>query len=132
MPTLEKQKYTVETQQDIADIVIPHMVKQNCKSTPTPHSSSWTSCMYRGHNNTMCAVGCLIKEQFYNKKLEGSNVMSFEVIKALKSSGVCTSQFNMDLLKDFQRIHDSIHPDFWKQQFELVIQKYNLKMPKFD
>lgn len=56
--------------QEIFDTVSVHLLTQNEKSQ---ESSFYSSCLYRGPNGTKCAVGCLIKDEFYQPSRKTSS-----------------------------------------------------------
>lgn len=44
-------------------------------------------CAYRGPNDTRCAIGFLIADEYYRKDLEEANVSSANVQESLRASG---------------------------------------------
>lgn len=68
--------------QEVFDKVVNHLLTQNQKSIDES-----SQCMYRGINGLMCAVGCLIPDEFYNKDLELKAADSIMVKEALSKSG---------------------------------------------
>lgn len=76
-------------------------------------------CAYRGTNGMMCAVGCLIKDEFYHAGLEYKNCGNAHVMIALEKSGIDVfSPDTMGLLSTLQKIHDDYHPDYWRQRLD--------------
>lgn len=84
-------------------------------------------CAYRGEGGVQCAVGCLIKDEFYHKDLEGRSISPIKrgglVDKALIDSGIDLSPEMAQMLNDFQYLHDTRDPEIW----ELRLQKLKLK-----
>ncbi len=48
-----------------------HLAKQRKGSRVAGTDST---CAYRGNDNTMCAIGCLIPDELYNEGYEGKNI----------------------------------------------------------
>lgn len=48
-----------------------HLAKQRKGSRVDGKDST---CAYRGNDNTMCAIGCLIPDELYNESYEGKNI----------------------------------------------------------
>jgi len=83
-------------------------------------------CSYRGHDDdghpTMCAVGCLIKDEEYNEQLEGQLVTSPDVIQSVKMSNPLWRMGVecKNMLHFCQRVHDFLHPRNWEEAFNLI------------
>lgn len=96
--------------------VTKHLLTQNKKSLAdgTECSPRKASCLYKGPNNLSCAVGCLIKDEFYNQDMEGECVTNGEIQSALIKSGISITPEVNDLLVDLQCIHDDTAVEDWK------------------
>ena len=55
---------------DVFNYVVDHMQKQGKQSL----FGGGNTCAYRGDGGTMCAVGCLMKDDEYDPSWEGSGV----------------------------------------------------------
>lgn len=67
-------------------------------------------CAYRGDNGSMCAVGCLIKDEHYNKDLEGSILYKDQAKLAVeKSIGRRLKRKEMATLQKLQNLHDNFN-----------------------
>lgn len=88
--------------QEIFDIVATHLFTQGERSF-----TSMKGCLYRGPNNTMCAVGCLIPDEVYDPYMEGGTVDT-----VLYDYPQLKFKRNLDLLLRLQTIHDSL--DSWE------------------
>lgn len=104
---VEKEKVTLEiapetTPQEIFDFVIAHLAKQGSQS-----ANSEGVCSYRGLNNTMCAIGCLIPDEFYDPSMEGANVEELLIN--------CENEESLFYISDFLRPYDLLL--FSLQQF---------------
>lgn len=113
------------TNQEIFDTVLAHCRKQRVASTTRTKwvsscATKWvSSCAYRGENDTRCAVGCLIPDEFYSSDIEGLRVScelsdkgtdnERTLVNVLYASGVQHSQF--DLLGSLQDAHDFYMPE---------------------
>lgn len=64
--------------QEIFDTVVKHLAAQKVASKDKALNDGhhYDICAYRGDNGTSCAVGCLIKDEDYSPKMEGSSVRS--------------------------------------------------------
>ena len=89
--------------QEIFDRVVQHLRQQGRPALNTKGSCS----MYRADNGLMCAVGCLIKEEFYTEELEFHEASEPTVVEAINNSLGCTlSEEQLDLLSSLQNLHD--------------------------
>ena len=109
-------------QLEVFNKVEAHLLTQGVRS------KSYDACAYRGEMGRMCAVGCLIKEEFYSRRLEGynitPNVQNNRVQKALTYSGIDLSHRMSRMLMDLQVIHDISNPQDWEQRLQEVRAKY--------
>lgn len=111
--------------QEIFDKVASHLLKQNEQSIMNDDSST---CAYRGKNNSMCAIGCLIDDKYYDESLEGKSVAFYKVFNALKLSGIeIESRFDTLFLSQLQNIHDSFLPIRWKNELFYLANTYELE-----
>lgn len=121
------------TKQEVFDKVVTHLVRQGRRSI------DGIGCAYRGRDSTMCAVGCLIKDEFYNGHLEGLIVNNMSVQIALVKSGVISSlQTSEDydiisMLLALQCIHDNPRyfdgNGFALDSINTVCTTYDVKIP---
>lgn len=98
------------TNQEIFDTVVDHLIKQG--KPAMQGSGKDRQCAYRGEEGTKCAVGCLIKDEFYNPLFEGDWAGAPEVVKALAKSEVVPiggADDTVNLLCDLQSVHDSTY-----------------------
>jgi|SRR6516164_5055773 hypothetical protein len=106
--------------QEAFEIMSLHLLKQNEKSL----SADGTSCRYRGESKMCCALGRLIKDEFYHESLEGNNIFNDDVLKALENSGVNTS--NKHFLNEMQYTHDCLRPYEWLTKLREVGKEFDL------
>jgi len=90
------------TAQSIYDTVLAHLRKQGVSSIERGVKDP--SCMYRGPNNTSCAVGCLIPDKNYDFEMEHTSV---DVAIVMLPKGYIK---HLLLLTDLQNAHDYFMP----------------------
>jgi len=113
--------------QEVFDTVATHLIKQGERST-----SGTLYCKYRGDNGTKCAIGVLIKEEFYNADIEGCKATQVPVVIALSKSlkvDVTSIYANSFPLSDLQKIHDETKPDMWSVKLKEFAKVYSLALP---
>lgn len=85
------------TTQELFDLAVMHL------GTMKDRSTVFGTCVYRGENNSCCAVGYFISDDEYTPTMEGKGVYS------LAARADCPRRIkgNEDLLYFLQRTHDS-------------------------
>lgn len=110
---------------EIAQHIIDHLFTQR------KQAANAELCAYRGEGQTSCAVGCLIKDEFYTPAIEGLSVRSLlgtcdfvdpesieTLRKALIGSGVdADDRDTITMLRDFQGMHDNAYE--WDSSVDL-------------
>ena len=91
-------------------------------------------CAYRGEGNRKCAIGCLIKDEFYHRGLEGIGMWGEKrqiqqrhrpLHEALTASGITNiSDTQARMLNDLQYLHDTIKPEDWEQELQKLRLEY--------
>lgn len=109
------------TEQEIFTKVANHLLTQN-----EPSVNSDYECLYRGPNGLKCAVGCLIKDEFYSADIERMAVATCDVNARLISSGIIVDSH--ELLQALQQLHDYGDPATWRQGLERVATLHDLTM----
>lgn len=117
-------KVEITNDVEAAIVISYHLLTQNEKSI------SFSDCAYRsydekwngGYDGKSCAVGCLIKDNFYYSGIEGNSIDYDEVIKAIQDSHGYwpITKVSMNILRLFQHIHDNVDVDMWPVAIELV------------
>lgn len=110
------------TKQKIFDTVAIHLLTQNAKSTETiphidPSSNPTVNCRYRGQDGRMCAIGCLIPDDYYDISIEGGNVESWRVQEILQSMDLLNHKI---ILFQLQRVHDHNDVILWRSKLKGV------------
>lgn len=99
------------TKQEIFDKVVAHLRAQGGRAL-----NENQMCQYRARDGAKCAIGCLILDEHYSRRLEGMLVGADNlVIKALRKSGVPDEAGG--LLRDLQSIHDDHYVRQWEDEF---------------
>lgn len=93
------------TNQEVFDTVVRHLKVQGKRSGVYKANPPWPEkfyCLYRGPNNTSCAVGCLIPDDMYSPDLEnrpaGAAAINWILLELDISPGLASG---------LQRVHDS-------------------------
>lgn len=104
----QPEELAVMSAQDVFDRAAVHLIKQGRRA------SNEVACLYRGPENTCCAVGALIPEALYQAGFENGNVE--RLISGLED-GVLLKFLHKhrSLLNDLQSVHDNedIPPQEW-------------------
>lgn len=115
--------------QQVFDKVASHLLAQ--KLTSSKSNLVGGTCLYRGPNGTKCAVGCLIPDDLYDAKMEGTAVPTspdfspmYNVIGKVLTQVVEGDTF--PLLAALQLLHDTIAPEFWDVELRKSAVKFNL------
>lgn len=96
--------------QAIFDKAATHLLTQGVKSV----DSFKDRCLYRGPNNTMCAAGPFIKNEFYSRDLEGDIITDPCLLGVLQQSGFPVYNGKaINLLRNLQQLHDDSEPNEW-------------------
>ena len=113
------------SQQEIFNKVTNHLITQGVRSV----SEDGLGCLYRGPNNLMCAVGCLIPVEVYSEKFEGFSV--YDLIENFPETLNIFGEENIDLIGDLQATHDLWDgtKDHLINELKFVANKYNLSKP---
>ncbi len=82
-----------------------------------------------------CAVGCLIKDEYYDPRFEGLGIERCPpsrsedhqtLVGALRSSGVPTTPTAISILTMLQSVHDNYSPVNWASELTLVEKRVEL------
>jgi hypothetical protein len=107
--------------QELFDTVAGHLLRQHEKST----IMGGNSCQYRGHDGLKCAVGILIKDDYYTYHVEGQNVR--DIIDQVNGSlGRKLTNDEVSLLNNLQSVHDNADVDHWPVSLKEVARNYEL------
>lgn len=113
--------------QEIFNTVVTHLRTQG-----SPAKDGY-SCKYRSADGKMCAVGCLIEDDYYSTNLEGEGADAPDVLEAVSNSLLVDPEdlydIDGDFLLELQAIHDDYTPDAWEKQFIQVAKSHNLTVP---
>lgn len=113
--------------QEIFDTVAEHLMKQYAVS------SSNGSCMYRGEDGLMCAIGCLIKDDKYTPDIEKQGVWCPAIQNVLSASGVVVEDiYLLKLLGKLQAIHDKTPVKYWLNDLSIIAVDEGLNTTKLE
>ena len=115
---------TLRGKKEIFDYVVTHLKNQKSQSMGSIYFADdddydvdldGYTCAYRGLDNKMCAVGCLIADDEYEPSMEDENVPRLIVLGKLPARLVP----HESMLLELQGLHDN--PDFFSQSEEKKI-----------
>jgi hypothetical protein len=120
------------TPQEIYDTVAKHLFAQGKRSGDKRGDGSF-QCKYRGPDDTKCAVGVLMPDEFYNLEMEGTGICGLFDPDATAEGGFPLPAWmkqNLELLIALQDAHDySWHwygSDRMKERLQQVAMDHNL------
>lgn len=112
------------TKQEIYDTVCAHLAKQKVKSR------NIEGCLYRGPNNTSCAVGCLITDAEYDPLMDsvvegGTGV--YMLFSKFPSVAERLGKDNLEFLSKLQATHDySNSPTILKMELRYAATEFGV------
>ncbi len=114
----------LKTDYDVFSYVKQHLLNQNEKSV-----DPWSlSCHYRAQKEDgkvlMCAVGCLIDDDFYSDEFENSSPSDNRVRDSIEKT-IPGWIYNVDMLSELQNLHDEYDPDNWSLKLEYLESYFN-------
>jgi len=121
MNPLEK----LNSDESVFNFVKQHLIHQGKKSMQFYYGDcdGDVKCLYRGKDNLKCAIGCLIKDEFYTEDMEEKGIIDL-FVQNIVSQSLPNWKPNWNLLSALQEIHDEFEIESWEKQLELVHQKY--------
>ena len=114
----------LKTDYDVFSYVKQHLLNQNEKSV-----DPWSlSCHYRAQKEDgkvlMCAVGCLIDDDFYSDEFENNSPSDNRVRDSIEKT-IPGWIYNVDMLSELQNLHDEYDPDNWSLKLEYLESYFN-------
>jgi hypothetical protein len=94
---------SLKDRSDVFNHVVEHLRKQGTKSL---HPDGGI-CAYRGRDENMCAVGCLIADDEYDPAWEGKAIFTIIIENLLPPDLKERVEPNMKMLTDLQSLHDN-------------------------
>ncbi len=113
------------TKQQTFNKVVRHLRRQGVRS------SDEGVCLYRGPDDTKCAVGCLIPDELYSPRMEGCAANGFEMACFLVLLG-----HDVELCDNLQSAHDFyMSGGCFEEQglewaLECIAERHGLKVPE--
>ena len=140
------------TMQQVFDRVATHLLTQRAQSKGAYMDEEdyyvEDACAYRGENDLKCAVGCLIRDEDYDEKLEGLAVTaankdnrefdnkkgrSMLLFHALTNAGINPdNETMMGMLSELQQVHDSAAPSEWPRCLLKMADDFKLDVEVID
>jgi hypothetical protein len=110
---------SLKTDYDVFNYVKEHLLKQNERSV-----DPWSmQCQYLSQKEDgkvlMCAVGCLIDDEWYSEKIENLSASNEDVKRAIAGS-IPNWKVNTNMLSELQNIHDEYEPEQWSLKLEYL------------
>ena len=99
-----EQIAALDTPQKVFDYVAGHLKQQGVQSRTIE------GCVYRGEFSRMCGAGCLIPDKHYQPEFEGSTIHKIMLGQDGFEEDHPVISKNIELVKRFQRLHDSDMP----------------------
>ena len=106
--------------QKMFETMVNHLARQNSRSV-----DAYNTCMYRGEDGRMCAVGCLISDEAYDPIFETTPANYSRVRKAILASG--WEDYDVDtenFLSEMQAIHD--RNETWEEMKSVILSLKNV------
>lgn len=114
------------TQQETFEKVVNHLLTQGVLATED--GTNKTRCMYRGHNGTKCAIGCLITDEEYKPSMEGLGITEIRGKYIFPTSITKHSGHFLSVLQSLHDNHSSFSLDNkeWLTNVEYTAKDFNL------
>ena len=108
---------SLKTDYDVFNYVRQHLLKQNERSV-----DPWSlQCQYRSQKEDgkvlMCAIGCLINDEWYSEKIENLSASNEDVKRSVAGS-ISNWEVNSNMLGELQHIHDEYDPNEWSLKLD--------------
>jgi hypothetical protein len=117
------------TLQEIFDKVATHLLKQGCQALMPSEDSFYPRCCYRDERGNKCAVGCLIKDEFFDWEFNTHPTQATRVMEALAQSLQLEDGLDGEMivfLVELQQIHDKAPPVTWPARLTQFAEQHNL------
>lgn len=107
------------TNQEAFDKVKAHLLLQNSRALYKNRG-----CCYKDQNGKKCAVGCLIPDELYEDRFEGSGVI--ELLRKSTNLRALFDGLDAIFLMDLQLVHDTKDPKDWPECLNHLATVYGL------
>lgn len=114
----------MRTTQELFDIIVSHLRKQGKQAL-----NEDGECVYRTPDGLKCAAGCLIPDELYQGRFEGTGVTNVADILQ-KHSALLAEELVDAIVLIMQRVHDSKVPELWELEFQRVAHENGLKLQR--
>ena len=109
--------------QAVFNKVVQHLRKQGSRAMDED------GCCYRAPNGKMCAIGCLIPDEYYHPDIEGLLAWSLPITLLQASIPNFEQGEDGTFLTRLQDIHDNNNVSAWESLWQALATEYSLKMP---
>ena len=113
------------TPQEVYDSIVYPLLAQNARAT----GEDGVRCLYRAPDGRRCAIGWIMPDSVYHKTLEFMGVQDIAPQLVNTNYADAFGRFlyrHMDMLRDFQEMHDARAPQEWPHYMRRIAQHYNL------
>lgn len=111
--------------QEIFNKVATHLRTQGVQSL-----SDDGTCLYRSPDGLKCAIGCLIRDEFFDLAWNFESIYHRDVQEALVNSGV-SANVDFELLAALQLTHDVDEPETWSSSLHAIAIRFDLEDPDY-
>lgn len=115
-----------ESEQEIFDIVVKHLLKQMNKSEKKC-SSGHMLCLYRSPEGLKCAVGALIPDSLYKEEFDDQGYENGLDIEGMIIDYDLFDKKYENFLKKLQNIHDNCNVEQWRAELSDLADEYDLE-----
>ena len=113
-------------EQEVFDKVYRHLITQGARALENDEPGA--VCQYRAPDGKRCAIGCLIPDEMYHPKIEGRSSGNLQ-IELPGFIALFDRDFNFNLLRKLQSLHDFYPVREWRQSLAYVAKKFGLTVP---
>ena len=111
--------------------IVSHLRRQGTKAESRELTTQVIACMYRTPDGRRCAVGCLIPDNRYDPAFEQTGVGGMNEADGERDNDVTLLMLelghDLELLIDFQAIHDTRTVNQWEPEFQKLAERRGLK-----
>ena len=120
------------TNQEMVDKVCDHLMRQGEKSQIFMAGCPEPICRYRGYQGLKYAAGCVIPDDEYDPKFEGTRIRALIMSTVGDVEGKIPSLKDVDslLLSSCQHVHDNYDVEEWPEQLRRVVEDAGLIVPE--
>lgn len=101
--------------QEVFNKVATHLLTQNAKART---ETGWGNfiCSYKADNGLKCAIGCLIPDDQYDKRIEGKSINLNPLLISILRNAIDLYIDDINFLENLQMIHDQLPIKSWAEE----------------